>query len=194
MNIGDQSFIPSYTSINPPQAIIDPLSPSLNVINDSPMASHFGSTCVPSAVSYECSNNSDNPLFGCSANNNNYYGWDASSLRNHILITAHFTNQFQSMNVLITFLMSTSSNISVPMYISYTVFLTETIVLSLVRDDLPTNLSEGPFQHTFTLLPDHDVMFNGVAITITPDPTLQWVAIGKIIFCPAVTDSEGLWS
>ena len=30
-------------------------------------------------------------------------------------------------------------------------------------------------------------------ITITPDPTLQWVAIGRIIFCPGVNDSEGLF-
>ena len=72
MNIGDQSFIPSYTFIDPPQAIIDPLSPSLNNIIDNPMASHFGSTCMQSAISYECSNNSDNPLFNCSANNNNF--------------------------------------------------------------------------------------------------------------------------
>ena len=194
MNIGYQSFIPSYTFIDPPQAIIDPLSPSLNNIIDNPMASHFGSTCMQSAISYECSNNSDNPLFNCSANNNNFYGWDVSSLRKRISITTYFTNQFQSMKVLITFLTSTSSNISVPMYISYTPFLIETIALPTVTDNLPTNLSEGPYQHTFTLLPDLDIMFNGVVITITPDPTLQWVAIGRIIFCPGVNDSEGLFT
>ena len=92
------------------------------------------------------------------------------------------------MNVLIKFLISTSSNLTVPNFISYAPILNETFVAASVMDKLPTNLTKGPYHHTSTLL--SGMMLKGFAIYINPDPTIQWVAIGRIIFCPAVT--EGL--
>ena len=95
------------------------------------------------------------------------------------------------MNILVTFLISTSSNVSAPSLIQYAPFVAEGEAVSFVaptsRYSPPTNLPEGPYQHNFTLSRD---MFTGVNIIITPDPTSQWVAINRIIFCAAAT--EGL--
>ena len=65
---GQQSFIPSLVNFNPPSPF--------NGTDGSP--SSFGSTCVLINGVYLC-NNTDNPLFDCSASNNSYYGWDIRS-------------------------------------------------------------------------------------------------------------------
>ena len=149
-----------------------------------------------SAGLYVC-NNTDNPLFDCSASNNSYYGWDGSQLQTDpisVSLSANFSNHFQSMNILVTFLISTSSNVSAPSSIQYEPFQSESKIVRFVqptsRANLSTDLPEGPYQHNFTF--SRDIMFNGVAITITPNTTFQWVAINRIIFCAAAT--EGLWS
>ena len=142
---------------------------------------------------YVCADNTDNPLFDCSASNNSYYGWNGNQSQGPISqLTTIFSNHFQSMNILVTFLISTLSNVSAPSLIQYTPFVFEgesvTSVGSTSRDSPPTNLPEGPYQHNFTL--SRDKMFSGVVIAITPKTTFQWVAINRIIFCAAAT--EGL--
>ena len=93
------------------------------------------------------------------------------------------------MNILVTFLISTSSNVSAPSSIWYTPLVTQNEFVGLIsRDSPPTNLPEGPYQHNFTL--SRNMTFNGVIIVITPNTTFQWVAINRIIFCAAAT--EGL--
>ena len=130
------------------------------------------------------------PLFDCSASNNSYYGWDGSQSK-PISVSVEFSNHFQSMNILVTFLISTSSNVSAPSSIQYALFQNQTAISSGASTDYPsTNLPEGPYQHSLTVSSDN--MFNGIVITITPDTTSQWVAINRIIFCAAAT--EGLWS
>ena len=162
---GQQSFIPSMAIFNSPS--------SFNGTDSSP--SSFGSTCVEQGSLYHCNDNTDNPLFDCNASNNSYYEWDSVL---SVLIT--FGKFFHSMNILVTFLISTSSNVSAPASLQYAAFdqngTTDPII------PLLTNLPEGPYQHNYTLSPDE--MFNGVLITITPSNTSQWVAINRIIFCP----------
>ena len=170
---GQQSFIPSLVRLDPPSPF--------NGTDGSP--SSFGSTCVLSRGLYVC-NNTDNPLFDCSASNNSYYGWNDS---NHISVTVEFANHFQSMNILVTFLISTSSNVSAPSIIRYSAVQNQ--LASTERNDPPPNLPEGPYQHS-TVLPVSLDMFNRVDIMITPNSTFQWVAINRIIFCAAAT--EGL--
>ena len=143
---------------------------------------------------YIC-NNTDNPLFDCSASNNSYYGWDGSQLQTDpisVSLSANFSDHFQSVNILVTFLISTSSNVSAPSSIQYAPFQSQSEIVRFVRPtsrvNLSTDLPEGPFQHNFTL--SRDMMFNGVVITIRPDTTFQWVAINRIIICAAAT--EGL--
>ena len=137
---------------------------------------------------YQCTNNTDNPLFDCSASNNSYYGWDGSQSR-FISASVEFSNHFQSMNILVTFLISASGDVSVPSLIRYAPFQSQMAVSSTTsRDYPPTNLPEGPYQHNLTL--SYDMKFNGVVITIPSNTTSQWVAINRIIFCAAVT--EGL--
>ena len=136
---------------------------------------------------YRCTNNTDNPLFDCSASNNSYYGWDGSQPK-PISVSVEFSNHFQSMNILVTFLISASGDVSAPSSIQYALFQNQTAV-SLTSTDYPsTNLPEGPYQHSLTVSSDN--MFNGMVITITPNTTFQWVAINRIIFCAAAT--EGL--
>ena len=129
-----------------------------------------------------------------SASNNSYYGWDGNQLQASFSIITNFSNHFQSMKILVTFLISTSSNVSAPSLIQYAPFVAEgesvTFVESISRDSPPTNLPEGPYQHNFTL--SRNTTFHGVSIIITPNTTFQWVAINRIIFCAAAT--EGLWS
>ena len=178
-----QSFVPSLVQLDPPSPF--------NGTDGSP--SSFGSTCVLISRQYICTNNTDNPLFDCSASNNSYYGWDG---RNSILLATNFSNHFQSMNILVTFLISTSSNVSAPSSIQYRPFRSRSELLftyvapASKADSPPTNLPEGPYQHIYTLTVSSDMMFNGVVITMTPNTTFQRVAINRIIFCAAAT--EGL--
>ena len=142
---------------------------------------------------YQCTNNSDIPLFDCSADNNGYYGWERL-LNPSFSIAVNFTSYIQSLKVLVTFLMSTSSNISAPTSIQHLITLDERLIVSLPANqvDLPTNLPDDePYQHNFTLS-SGGYTFNGVVISITPNPTFQWVAIGRIIFCTQI--SKGLLS
>ena len=85
------------------------------------------------------------------------------------------------------FLVSTASNVSVPTEIVYAGYLSSQFV-SQVSDYPPANLPEGPYQHNYTLSPGGE--FNQVIFNIYPNTTFQWVAINRIIFCPAAT--EGL--
>ena len=99
------------------------------------------------------------------------------------------------MNILVIFLISASSNVSVPTLLQYTAFQNHGGFIELLppsQDSPPIDhdLSEGPYQYNFTLSPD--VMFNGMIMSITSNTTSQWVAINRIIFCAAAT--EGLWS
>ena len=138
---------------------------------------------------YQCTDNSDNPLFDCSGNSNSYYGWDSNQLQKSVSVVTYFASHFQSMNVSITFLISTSSKISVPTALHHSVTLNEMLVpSSSIWDYLPANLPEGTYQYNFALSPG--VMFDGVVITITSNTTFQWVAISKIVFCGAA--NEGL--
>ena len=142
---------------------------------------------------YQCTNNSDNPLFACSADNNVYYGWEKDQLLNpYFSIVVNFTSHIQSLKVLVTFLMSTSNNISVPTSIQYSLSLDERLIVSLPANqvNLPSKLPDDvPYQHNFTLS-SGGYTFNGVVISITPNPSFQWVAIGGINFCTLI--SEGL--
>ena len=84
---------------------------------------------------------------------------------------------------------------SVPssLYVKYTPFIAVqsgserfvTFVEPTSEDSPSTDLTEGPYQHNFTL--SRDIMFNGMGITIIPNITFQWVAINRIIFCAAAT-------
>ena len=183
---GQQSFIPSVVNLSPPNPF--------NGTDGSP--SSFGSTCVLINGVYHC-NNTDNPLFDCSASNNSYYGWDHSQSQEPAVVglITNFSNYFQSMNILVTFLISTSSNVSAPSLIQYTPFQSRSengnlrfLVPRTSEDSPPANLPEGPYQHNFIV--SRDMMFNGVVINLTPSNTSQWVAINRIIFCAAAT--EGL--
>ena len=184
---GQQSFIPSHLLIT--------LLPSpFNGTDGSP--SGFGSTCVSTNDLYSCTNNTDNPLFDCSASNNSYYGWD-SSQASTVALRADFSHHFQSVNILMTFLVSTSSNVSAPSILQYAPSQSSDPFASATTDNLATNLPEGPYQHNRTLSSDmlsffssNSTMFNAVVIWITPDFSSQWVAINRIIFCAAAT--EGL--
>ena len=175
--IGKQAVIPS-------KIIIDAPSP-FNDTDGSP--SSFGNTCVEQLTdSYICMGNNDNPLFDCNSNNNKFYGWNSSSIST---ITIDFTSVFESMNVLITFLISSSSNTSVPLSVWYITSndnngsSNDDITSSVVQYSLPTNLPEGSYQHNFTLSPD--MIFNKILIIILFNPTFEWVAISRMIFCAA---------
>ena len=138
---------------------------------------------------YSCTNNTDNPLFDCSASDNNYYGWDSDELENpSFSLVIYFSSNFSSLNILVTLLISTSSNISTPASIRYVPILSQTFLQGPVID-VPDNLPEGSYQHNYTL--SSDMMFDGVLITVHPNTTFQWVAINRIIFCPAVATTEG---
>ena len=176
-----QSFVPSLVQLDPPSPF--------NGTDGSP--SSIGSTCVLSGGLYECTNNTDNPLFDCSASNNSYYGWNGSQSRNSSSIITVFSSHFQSMNILVTFLISTSSNVSAPSLLQYGPFQNQGgFTSSTIQDNPPPNLPEGPYQHNITVLRSPGVTFDGMIITITPNTTFQWVAINRIIFCAAAT--EGL--
>ena len=133
----------------------------------------------------------DNPLFDCSASNNSYYGWAIDqSVSNELFsvsVTFNTDHPFQSIKVSVIFLVSTASSVSVPTEIVYAGFLSSQFV-SQVSDYPPANLPEGPYQYNYTLSPGGEL--NQVIIDIYPNTTFQWVAINRIIFCPATT--EGL--
>ena len=92
------------------------------------------------------------------------------------------------MNILVTFLMSTSSNVSTPTSIRHLPILNQTFLQDPVIN-VPDNLPEGSYQHNYTLT--SDVVFNGVLIIVTPNTTFQWVAINRIIFCSTAATTEG---
>ena len=175
---GQQAVIPSDITITAPR-------PYMNT-DGSP--SSFGSACTElTSDIYVCTNNTDNPLFDCNTNNNSYYGWNDTF---GVIMTASFASLFQSMNVRIIFLMSTSNNASVPASLSY---ITSRDGMnnngSFNIDDLPTDLPEGPYQHNFTLLPGDGMMFNQIFISIvTANNPFELVAIGRIIFCAATIE------
>ena len=180
IHAGKQAVIPS-------KIIIDAPSP-FNDTDGSP--SSFGSTCVEQLTDlYTCMGNNDNPLFDCNSNDNRFYGWNSSS----VLITMDFTSDFESLNVLITFLISASSNTSVPSSVWYlassgnNTSSNDNNASSIVQDNLPTNLPEGPYQRNFTLSPD--MMFNEVFI-IFSNFAFEWVAISRIIFCAATIEGS----
>ena len=140
---------------------------------------------------WHCTNNTDNPLFDCSASNNSYYGWDVNQSQNPFSIIAVFSNYFQSMNILVTFLISTSSNVSTPSSVQYGPFQNRGgFTSSTTKDHPPPNLPEGPYQHKITISRSPGVIFDGMIIYVTLNATFQWVAINRIIFCAAAT--EGL--
>lgn len=137
--------------------------------------------------SYTCTSNIDNPLFDCSANNNSYYGWNTSS----ISMIASFSSLFQSMNVIVIYLMSSSSNASVPTLLQYLTSrdgMDESFRFS--QDNLPTNLPEGPYRRNFTLSPG--TLFNDILITIFHNNPFEWVAISRIIFCAATSEDHNV--
>ena len=84
-----------------------------------------------------------------------------------------------------TFLISTSSNISAPILLQYLLILNGTIVSSLIQDYLPTNLPEGTYQHDYKLW--NNTVFDGVVIAVTPNVAFQWIGIGNIVFCSEST-------
>ena len=92
------------------------------------------------------------------------------------------------MNILVTFLISATSNVSAPSVLEYTPFQSQGSLLSTSSDKPPIDIPEGTYQQNHTV--SSHVMFNGVNINITPNTTFQWVAINRIIFCAAAT--EGL--
>ena len=179
---GQQLLIPLRFNIDPPSAFND--------TDGSP--SSFGSTCVEQGTFYQCNNNTNNPLFNCSASNNSYYGWTDQQLSvSSTFVQDHYfqlRKNFSEINVSVIFLISTASNVSVPTELQYSVFL-DGIFVSTVRDDNPpASLPEGPYQYNYTLSPGGE--FNQVVITIYRNTTFQWIAINRIIFCAAST--EGL--
>ena len=179
---GQQSFIPSHLQIDPPSPF--------NGTDGS--FSSFGSTCGDHSSIYACTNNTDNPLFDCSASNNSYYGWDN---RNRFGLAVYFSSHFQSMNILVTFLISTSSNVSAPSLIQCEALGERYYdqAGSYSVDYPPANLPEGPYQHSCTLSFQSDLPFrmdSTILIIITPNTTFRWVAINRIIFCAPAT--EGL--
>ena len=173
---GQQSVIPSMTTFNPPSPF--------NGTDGSPSSFGNAAGCVDQGEAYNCNGNADNPLFDCSASNNSYYGWDCV-----LSASLTFGRLFHSMNILVTFLISTSSNISAPASLQYAVFGQNGLIPGDPVISLPINLPEGPYQHNYTL--SSDVMFDGVVFTVTPNTTFQWVAINRIIFCPAAATTEG---
>ena len=90
------------------------------------------------------------------------------------------------MNILVTFLISTSSNVSAPMSLQYTAFDNGPGSPADPIIHLPTNLPEGPCQHNYTL--SRDEMFNEIVIIITRNTTFQWLAINRIILCPVTIE------
>ena len=142
---------------------------------------------------YVC-NNTDNPLFDCSASNISYYGWDGSQLQTDpisVRLSVNFSSHFQSMNILVTFLISTSSNVSTPSSLQYGPFQNRGgYTSSTTKDHPPPNLPEGPYQHKITISRSPGIIFDGMIISIIPNATFQRVAINRIIFCAAAT--EGL--
>ena len=134
--------------------------------------SSFGSGCTGSSTLLQCNGNTDNPLFDCNASNNSYYGWDSD-----VIVSLAFSNHFQSMNILVTFFISTSSNVSVPMSLQYAAFDDSQDLPADPVIHLPTNLPEGPYQHSYTLSPG--VMFNQFVITININRNSGWLLIGS---------------
>ena len=176
------AFIADQQSFTPSNFFIDPASSPLNDTDIS--SSGFGSVCTKSKGLYQCTDNADD-LFNCNASNNSFYGWDASEVEHYILIVTNFTSHFHTINVSMTFLISTSSNISAPILLQYLLILNGTIVSSLIQDYLPTNLPEGTYQHDYKLW--NNTVFDGVVIAVTPNVAFQWIGIGNIVFCSEST-------
>ena len=173
---GQQSLIPSMTIFNPPSPF--------NGTDGTTDSFGTAAGCKEQGEVYNCNGNADNPLFDCSASNNSYYGWDRV-----LAIQLTFGRRFlHSMNILVTFLISTSSNVSAPT-LQYAAFGQNGVIPADPVIPLPINLPEGPYQHNYTF--SSDVMFNVIVITVTPNTTFQWVAINRIIFCPAAATTEG---
>ena len=180
-NTGQQSTIPSFFTTDPPSPF--------NGTDGSP--SSFGSSCVEESSSYQCTNNSDNPLFDCSADSNSYYGWNTNELQSNVTIMTGFADYFQSVNILMTFLVSTLSNVSTPAALRYKGYNIEEAFAVITKITLPTDLPEGPYQHNFTLS-SVSTPLNEIFIDIIPNTTFQWVAIGRIILCVSRSVNEGL--
>ena len=164
-----------------PSQLIVNLPRSFNRTDGSP-SSGFGRSCTQNGILMLCTDNTNNPLFDCSAGNNGYYGWDSDEFS----VSLTFARHCQSMNILVTFLISISSNISAPMSVQYGAFVNGHSLPSNSVIRLPTNLSEGSYQHNYTL--SSGVMFDHLVITIYRNTTFQWVAINRIIFCPVTTE------
>ena len=102
-----------------------------------------------------------------------------------VTISLAFSSHYQSMNILVTFLIFTSSNVSAPMSLEYAA-TSEPQVPADPEIHLPTNLPDGPYKHNYTL--SSDMMFNGTVITVNRNTAFQWVAINRIILCPVTTE------
>ena len=142
---------------------------------------------MKSAGLYQCTNNSNN-LFDCNASNNQFYGWDISQLGNPISVVANFTSRFQAINMSVTFLVSTSSDVAAPALLHCLLTLNGISVSSSIQGYLPANLPEGTYQHDLKL--SSDIMFNGVVIAVTPNASFQWTAISNIAFCGESTTGQ----
>ena len=172
-------IIPSLFTIDPPN--------SFNGTDGSP--SSFGSSCVEDISSYQCTDNINNPLFDCSADSNSYYGWNTDELQDNFTIATVFANSFQTVNIMVTFLISASSNASTPVMLRYKGYNHDEAFAVITKIALPADLPEGPYQHNFTLS-SVSTPLNEVFIDITPNTTFQWVAIGRIIFCASVDEGS----
>ena len=133
--------------INPPS--------SFNGTDGSP--SSFGSGCTRNVGLIQCTDNTNNPLFNCGASNNNYYGWDSDMVA--ILLT--FASHYQSMNILVIFLIS---YVSAPISLYYAALVNNQDLPADPEISLLTNLPEGPYQHSYALSPA--MMFDKLFIAI----------------------------
>ena len=170
--VGQQSVIPSEILVTFP----DPFNGT-----DGNASSFLSNSCNRNGELLLCNDNTNNPLFDCSASNNSYYGWDSD-----VRASLTFPNHYQSMNILVTFLISTSSNVSVPISVQYAAFDDGQNLPADPEISLPANLPDGSYQDNYTLSPG--MMFDQLVITITPNTTFRWVAINRIILCPVATE------
>ena len=97
-----------------------------------------------------------------------------------------------NMHMLVTFLISTSSNVSAPMSLQYAAFddspgLPADPVIHPTTN-LPDRVPDGSYRHNYTLTMSPGVMFDHLVITITRNNTFRWVAINRIILCPVTSN------
>ena len=115
---------------------------------------------------------------------NSYYGWDSD-----VRASLAFSNHFQSVNILVTFLISTSSNVSVLMSLQYAAFDDgQKLPPDPPAIHPPANLPDGSYRHNYKLTMSPGVMFDHLVIAITCNTTFQWMAINRIILCPVTTE------